>query len=171
MVHVTDGQGALSQEGGGPGRGRSAISTMSEPLLRIEDLRTYIYLDEGVVHAVDGVSFTVERGETMALVGESGSGKTMVAQSVLRILPDNARIEAGRILFKSDSGSPLDLVSLPPDGKTMRAIRGGAIASAHKSASAMRTQVSLKSITTKLNVGKKKVHHATSFLAALQRGG
>jgi oligopeptide/dipeptide ABC transporter ATP-binding protein len=121
------GSGALSQGEAGPGRGRAAISTMPEPLLCIEDLRTYIYLDEGVVHAVDGVSFTVERGETMALVGESGSGKSMVAQSVLRILPDNARIEGGRILFSPDAGPPLDLASLPREGKTMRAIRGGAI--------------------------------------------
>jgi peptide/nickel transport system ATP-binding protein len=100
---------------------------MAEPLLQIEDLRTYIYLDEGVVHAVDGVSFSVERGQTVALVGESGSGKSVVAQSIMRILPDNARIEGGRILFSPDGDSPLDLASLPPDGKTMRAIRGDAI--------------------------------------------
>ncbi len=100
---------------------------MAEPLLQIEDLRTYIYLDEGVVRAVDGVSFSIERGQTMALVGESGSGKSMVAQSIMRILPDNARIERGRILFSPDGGPPMDLASLPPDGKTMRAIRGSAI--------------------------------------------
>jgi peptide/nickel transport system ATP-binding protein len=100
---------------------------MAERLLQIEDLRTYIYLDEGVVHAVDGVSFTVEQGQTVALVGESGSGKSMVAQSIMRILPDNARIEGGRILFSPDGGPPLDLASLPADGKAMRAIRGGAI--------------------------------------------
>jgi len=103
------------------------MSAMAEPLLQIEDLRTYIYLDEGVVHAVDGVSFSVERGQTVALVGESGSGKSVVAQSIMRILPDNARIEGGRILFSPDGDSPLDLASLPPDGKAMRAIRGGAI--------------------------------------------
>lgn len=50
------------------------------------------------------------------------------------------------------------------------AIRAGAVEAAHKNASAMRTRVSLKSITTKLNTGKKKLHHATAFLAALQRG-
>jgi oligopeptide/dipeptide ABC transporter ATP-binding protein len=100
---------------------------MADPLLRIEDLRTYIYLDEGVVRAVDGVSFTVNRGETMALVGESGAGKSVVAQSILRILPDNARIEGGRVLFSADGGPPLDLVQLPPDGDRMREIRGGAI--------------------------------------------
>ncbi len=100
---------------------------MAEPLLRVEDLRTHIYLDEGVVRAVDGVFFTVDRGQTMALVGESGSGKSVVAQSILRILPDKARIESGRILFSADGGPPVDLATLPPNGKAMRAIRGGAI--------------------------------------------
>ena len=100
---------------------------MGEPLLRIENLRTYIYLDEGVVRAVDGVSFVLDRGQTMALVGESGSGKSVVAQSIMRILPDKARIENGRILFSANGGSPVDLAALPPNGRTMRAIQGGAI--------------------------------------------
>ncbi|HEV8308270.1 MAG TPA: ABC transporter ATP-binding protein [Methylomirabilota bacterium] len=101
---------------------------MAEPLLRVEDLRTYIYLDEGVVRAVNGVSFTLDRGQTMAIVGESGSGKTVVAQSILRILPDRARIEGGRVLFSADGSPPLDLVGLPANGKAMREIRGGSIA-------------------------------------------
>ncbi len=100
---------------------------MGFPLLQVADLRTSISLDEGVVRAVDGVSFAVERGETVALVGESGAGKSMVAQSILRILPDNARIEGGRLLFSPTGEPPLDLAQLPPDGKTMRAIRGGSI--------------------------------------------
>ena len=100
---------------------------MGEPLLRVEDLRTHIYLDEGIVRAVNGVSFTVDRGQTMALVGESGSGKSVMAQSILRILPDRARIVRGRILFSPDDGATQDLAALPANGKTMRAIRGGAI--------------------------------------------
>ena len=100
---------------------------MGEPLLRVEDLRTHIYLDEGIVRAVDGVSFTVDRGQTMALVGESGSGKSVVAQSILRILPDKARIVGGRILFSPDGGRLLDLAALPANDRTLRAIRGGAI--------------------------------------------
>jgi oligopeptide/dipeptide ABC transporter ATP-binding protein len=103
------------------------MSGMSEPLLRVEDLRTHIRLDEGVVRAVDGVSFTLDRGQTMAIVGESGSGKTVVAQSIMRILPERARIEGGRILFSADGGPALDLTALPADGKTLQAIRGGAI--------------------------------------------
>ncbi|HSE94319.1 MAG TPA: ABC transporter ATP-binding protein, partial [Methylomirabilota bacterium] len=100
---------------------------MGEPLLRVEELRTYITLDEGTVRAVNGVSFTVDRGQTMAVVGESGSGKSMVAQSILRITPDRARIVGGRILFSPDGGPPVDLAALPVEGKAMRAIRGGTI--------------------------------------------
>jgi oligopeptide/dipeptide ABC transporter ATP-binding protein len=100
---------------------------MAEPLLRVEDLRTYLDLPEGTVRAVNGVSFALDRGQTMALVGESGSGKSMVAQSIMRILPDRARIVSGRMLFSVDGGPPLDLAGLPPNGRAMRAIRGGAI--------------------------------------------
>ena len=103
------------------------IRAMGAPLLEVQGLRTSIYLDEGVVRAVNGVSFTVDRGQTMAVVGESGSGKTVLAQSIMRILPPRARIEAGRILFSPDGGSPVDLATLAPDGRQMREIRGGAI--------------------------------------------
>jgi peptide/nickel transport system ATP-binding protein len=100
---------------------------MGAPLLAVERLRTSIYLDEGIVRAVNDVSFRVERGRTMALVGESGSGKSMVAQSILRILPRRARIEGGCILFSPDGGSPRDLAALPRDGRAIRAIRGAQI--------------------------------------------
>jgi oligopeptide/dipeptide ABC transporter ATP-binding protein len=63
----------------------------------------------------------------MALVGESGSGKSVVAQSILRILPDKARIVSGRILFSADGGPAVDLAALPANGKAMQAIRGAAI--------------------------------------------
>jgi len=103
------------------------MSGMGEPLLRVEDLRTYIYLDEGVVRAANGVSFGLDRGQTMAIVGESGSGKSIVAQSIMRILPPRARLESGRLLFSSNGGPPVDLATLEPDGRQMRTIRGGAI--------------------------------------------
>jgi oligopeptide/dipeptide ABC transporter ATP-binding protein len=101
---------------------------MGAPLLEVQGLRTSIYLDEGVVRAVNGVSLSVDRGQAMAVVGESGSGKTVLAQSIMRILPSRARIEAGRILFSPDGGAPVDLAALDADGRQMRAIRGGAIA-------------------------------------------
>ena len=68
------------------------MSGMGEPLLRVEDLRTYIYLDEGIVRAANGVSFALDRGQTMAIVGESGSGKSVTNMAVLRLLPRTARI-------------------------------------------------------------------------------
>ena len=101
---------------------------MGVPLLEVQGLRTSIYLDEGVVRAVNGVSLSVDRGQAMAVVGESGSGKSVLAQSIMRILPSRARIEAGRVLFSADGGAPVDLAALAPDGRRMRAIRGGAIA-------------------------------------------
>ncbi len=100
---------------------------MTHPLLQVENLHTQITLDEGIVCAVNGVSFTLERGETLALVGESGAGKSVVAQSILRILPDNAHIVSGRILFSASGETPVDLARLPPDSKQIRAIQGNAI--------------------------------------------
>src|SRR5207247_702286 len=91
------------------------MSGMGEPLLRVEDLRTYIYLDEGIVRAANGVSFALDRGQTMAIVGESGSGKSIVAQSILRILPPRARLESARIRF-TPSREPRVAASLPPAG-------------------------------------------------------
>jgi oligopeptide/dipeptide ABC transporter ATP-binding protein len=100
---------------------------MAEPLLRVENLHTHIRLDEGIVRAVNGVSFTLDRGQTMALVGESGSGKSVVAQSILRILPDRGRIMEGQVLFSPDGGPPVDLAALPADAPALTPIRGGAI--------------------------------------------
>ncbi len=63
---------------------------MSDPILTVHDLHTYLPSRQGLVHAVDGVSFSIERGTTMALVGESGSGKTVTAHSLAQLLPNNA---------------------------------------------------------------------------------
>jgi len=68
-------------------------------LLHVDDLRTYYYTLRGPVKAVDGVSFQVEKGEAMGLAGESGCGKTTVALSILKLLPTNARITGGKIMF------------------------------------------------------------------------
>ena len=70
------------------------------PLLEVRDLHTEFRTGAGVVPAVDGISYTVERGETVAIVGESGSGKTAGALSILRLVPDPpGRITRGEILF------------------------------------------------------------------------
>jgi peptide/nickel transport system ATP-binding protein len=98
-------------------------------VLQIRDLRVYLEVDAGTVKAVDGISFRIPEGRTVALVGESGSGKTMVAQAVMNILPRVARIESGEILFHDPKqpGSVADISRLHPDGPEARAIRGGRI--------------------------------------------
>ncbi len=94
---------------------------MSEPLLRVEDLVTSFSSDEGVVRAVDGVSFELPDGGTLGVVGESGCGKSVTSLSIMRLLPEPAgAIERGRILFEGK-----DLATLPE--KEMRALRGNRI--------------------------------------------
>ena len=90
-------------------------------VLEIEDLRTYFYTDGGVVKAVDGVSYTVETGETLGLVGESGCGKSVTALSVMRLIPTPpGRIVSGRVLYNGEDLLTLNL-------NDMRRIRGRAI--------------------------------------------
>jgi peptide/nickel transport system ATP-binding protein len=86
-------------------------------LLEIKDLRVDIPVRSGTVHAVGGVSLAVGPGETVGVVGESGSGKTMVAMSVMRLLPPAARISAGSITIQGR-----DVTSIPE--KQMRQVRG-----------------------------------------------
>ncbi len=71
-----------------------------DPLLSVEELRTYFYTYAGIVKAVDGVSLQVNRGETLGLVGESGSGKTVTAQSIMRIVPTPGKTVTGLIEFE-----------------------------------------------------------------------
>ncbi|GIV95767.1 MAG: ABC transporter ATP-binding protein [Herpetosiphonaceae bacterium] len=88
------------------------------PLLEVKDLKTYFYTQDGVVRAVDGVSFSVNRGETLGIVGESGSGKSVTSLSIMRLIPSPpGRIVGGEILF--DGENLLDL-----DEDEMRKIRG-----------------------------------------------
>ena len=105
-------------------------------LLEVKDLKTHFILDEGMVRAVDGASFEVLRGKTMAVVGESGCGKSVTAQSILRIVPPPGEIVAGEINYyrcaqDSDSFSMaevIDLAMLDPRGHEIREIRGDEIA-------------------------------------------
>lgn len=94
-----------------------------EPLLKLNDLRTYFFSREGTLKAVDGVSFTVREGEVLGVIGESGCGKSVTSQSILRIVPGNGRIVSGEILLKQNGGY-VDLAKLNPKGKQIRAIRG-----------------------------------------------
>lgn len=98
-------------------------------LLRVEDLRVGIGSGVGRDDVVKGVSFRIPKGKTVALVGESGSGKSIIAQSIMGILPDIADITGGSIIFfdPEKDGEPIDIVKLPRDGKRMRQLRGGRI--------------------------------------------
>jgi peptide/nickel transport system ATP-binding protein len=97
-------------------------------LLTVRDLKVYLDVDAGTVKAVDGVSFRIPAGGTVALVGESGSGKSVVAQSIMSILPRIARIESGEIIFRDPKeSSEVDISRLDPAGRAMRDIRGGRI--------------------------------------------
>jgi oligopeptide transport system ATP-binding protein len=90
-------------------------------LLSVRDLRTYFHTEEGVVKAVDGVSFDVHAGEVLGIVGESGSGKSVTAMSVLGLIPvPPGRIESGEIMWKGQ-----DLLTL--SDRELRRIRGGEI--------------------------------------------
>lgn len=94
---------------------------MAEFLLDVKDLKTYFFIAEGAVKAVDGVSFKMARGEALGLVGESGCGKSTAAHSILRLVRTPGRIVGGEILF---DGKDL----LKKSEREMRKIRGGEIA-------------------------------------------
>jgi len=97
-------------------------------LLTVRDLKVYLDVDAGTVKAVDGISFRIPAGRTVALVGESGSGKSVVAQSILSILPRIARIESGEIILRDpEAKREMDISRLDPAGRTMQDIRGGRI--------------------------------------------
>jgi peptide/nickel transport system ATP-binding protein len=102
---------------------------MTGPLLEIRDLAVDFLADEGVVQAVRGVSFTVEKRQTVALVGESGSGKTVISQAILGILPQIARITRGSIILRDPRRNyePLDLAAYADDHPVRRSIRGARI--------------------------------------------
>ena len=107
------------------------------PLLSVKNLKTYFFLDEGVVKAVDGVSFDVFPGQVVGIVGESGCGKSVTIKSVLQIVEEPGRILEGEILFRRESGASgsvqsdgnvVDLAKMKANGREIRAIRGGEIA-------------------------------------------
>ena len=102
---------------------------MTETLLQVRDLVIEFRLHETIIRAVDGVSFRVRPGSTVALVGESGSGKSVISQAIMGILPQVGRIAEGSILFNDPRtrGGAVDIARLPPDSAAMRDIRGSQI--------------------------------------------
>ncbi|HEY1948540.1 MAG TPA: ABC transporter ATP-binding protein [Bryobacteraceae bacterium] len=97
-----------------------------DPLLKISDLHTHFYTRQGVVKSVDGVSFEVHAGETLAVVGESGSGKSVTSLSIMRLIDSPGRIVNGSILLRTKQGKVIDLTRCPETD--MQRIRGNDIA-------------------------------------------
>ncbi len=90
---------------------------MSTPVLEVDALRTFFHTEEGVVKAVDDISFHLQAGRTLGIVGESGSGKSVTSLSIMRLLSSTAQIESGRIAFLGKN-----IVGLPE--REMQSIRG-----------------------------------------------
>src|SRR5512135_1176404 len=97
-------------------------------LIEVQGLKTYFFLDEGTVRAVDGVDFSIAHGKTLGVVGESGCGKSVTARSILRIVPKPGRIVEGEItLHRITEHGPastltdeVKLTELDPMGREMR---------------------------------------------------
>ena len=100
-----------------------------KPLLEISGLKTVFPTDDGIVHAVNDVSFSIAQGQTVGVVGESGCGKSITGLSMLQLVPSPGRIEAGEIRFhRNGNDEPLDIAQVSPKSELMRQIRGNEIA-------------------------------------------
>ncbi|CAN5498293.1 ABC transporter ATP-binding protein [soil metagenome] len=146
--------------------------TVSDPRLslpddvacRVEGLQTSFRQGRHWVKSIDGVSFDVPRGRTLAIVGESGSGKSVTSLSMLRLLPPNGRVVGGSVLYRDRAGSVHDLATLPE--RRMRAIRGSGIA--------MIFQEPMTSLNPLFTVGDQiaemvRLHEPVTRAAALER--
>src|SRR5437867_1664246 len=90
------------------------------PLLEVKDLSTHFRTDDGIVKAVDGVSFSIEKGETLGIVGESGSGKSVTCLTIMGLNAKRNTMSSGQALFKGN-----DLLTMSPG--RLREIRGNEI--------------------------------------------
>lgn len=119
---------------------------LTELLLQVNNLQTHFFLDEGIVRAVDGVSFQVQRGQTLGVLGESGCGKSVTGYSILRLVRAPGQIVGGEIWFYNgidhhhmgnestissedpDTNGAIDLAVCDPFGHQIRRVRGAEIA-------------------------------------------
>jgi oligopeptide/dipeptide ABC transporter ATP-binding protein len=95
--------------------------------LEVTDLKTYFFLDEGILKAVDGVSLSVADKETIGVIGESGCGKSVMARSLLRLVVPPGETVKGNALLRRKNGSSVDILALEPDAEALRAVRGNEI--------------------------------------------
>ena len=137
----------------------TAEGVVAETVLEVRDLRTHFHTDHGVVKAVDGVSFTVRRGETLGIVGESGSGKSVACLSALRLVPTPPAVHpSGQVQFGGR-----DLLALPE--RELEQLRGNRLA--------MIFQDPMTSLNPHLTIGKQmsrvlQHHRGVSRSSALQ---
>ncbi len=139
------------------------------PLLEIRGLKTYFFLDEGTVKAVEGADLVVPQRTTVGIVGESGCGKSVTAYSILQLIERPGRIVAGQILWRRPTTSgadEIDLTRLKQDSRELRAVRGGEIA--------MIFQEPLSSLSPVHTVGDQieeaiRLHHPATGRAEARR--
>jgi oligopeptide/dipeptide ABC transporter ATP-binding protein len=134
---------------------------VTEPLLHVDHLRTSFNTADGVVHAVDNVSFNVNKGEAVALVGESGCGKSVTAMSIMRLVAPPGKVTGGEVRFKGQN-----LLDLPE--KEMRHVRGNDIA--------MVFQEPMTSLNPVFKIGDQvaeaiRIHRKVSKKEARKRAG
>ena len=104
-----------------------------DELIKIHGLKLSFTLDEGSVQALDGIDLSIKKGKVVGVVGESGCGKSIMARSIIRIIPDPGKIDQGEILLRTRIGSSngeehvIDLAKIDPDSEMMRQIRWGEI--------------------------------------------
>jgi len=110
-----------------PSSPSSVAVPASGPILEVTDLRTHFFTDDGVLPAVDGVTFTIPRGKTLALVGESGCGKSVTSYSILRLIQHPGRLVGGRILLHSQRSGTIDIAALGEDDDLLYHVRGGLV--------------------------------------------
>lgn len=96
-----------------------------DTLLEVDNLKTCFFIEQGIVRAVDGVSFTLQAGKTLGIVGESGCGKSVTSRTIMRLLsPSLARIVDGSIKYYPADGPAIELTKVDPVGEQIRDIRG-----------------------------------------------
>ena len=103
----------------------------NDVILELSDVKVHFKLDEGLLKAVDGVSFAIRKGKTLGIVGESGCGKSVTSNAIFKILPSYATLEGEVLLYEKDGKKldpPIDIAKLNPTGSEIRSIRGGNIA-------------------------------------------
>ena len=96
----------------------------AERLLDVENVQVHFPMREGLVKAVDGVSYHVNKGEVLGIVGESGSGKSITARAIMRLLPKRAVDAGGRVQMRLNTGEDLELSSFKRNSRAIRQVRG-----------------------------------------------